>query len=140
LALSIFIDLFKGGDQGLLNSYFANWSKGDSSRRIPFGYNLTINAAYSYLPAFKHFQNEVKVVHFIGYNKPWTFHRFADGKIIPHGQQSQDYLKFVQMWWNLYDESRNKRPGHSLGLDISNDHFQTFKHVTLFIFLLFMRF
>lgn len=71
----------------------------------------------------------MKVVHFIGYNKPWAFHRFADGKIIPHGQQSQDYLKFVQMWWNFYDELRNKRTGHDLGVELSSVHFQTFKHV-----------
>ena len=113
-----------GGDQGLLNAFFSDWSKGDGSKRIPFGYNLTINASYSYLPAFKHFQNEVKVVHFIGYNKPWTFHRFADGNVIPHGQQSQDYLKFVQMWWWHYDDLKNKLSDHASTSNIPSNNFQ----------------
>lgn len=44
---------FDGGDQGLLNSYFSNWSTGESSRRLPFGYNMTTNVSYSYAPAYK---------------------------------------------------------------------------------------
>jgi len=44
---------FDGGDQGLLNSYFSSWSSGESSRRLPFVYNMTTNVSYSYAPAYK---------------------------------------------------------------------------------------
>lgn len=44
---------FDGGDQGLLNSYFADWARGDSSKRLPFFYNTASTATYSYMPAFK---------------------------------------------------------------------------------------
>src|SRR5690242_11406422 len=33
-----------GGDQGLLNSFFANWAIGDASARLSFTYNMTANA------------------------------------------------------------------------------------------------
>lgn len=39
------------GDQGLLNSYFSDWSQGDISRHLPFTHNVTSNTFYSYLPA-----------------------------------------------------------------------------------------
>lgn len=44
---------FDGGDQGLLNSFFSDWAKGDNSKRLPFIYNTCSTACYSYLPAFK---------------------------------------------------------------------------------------
>ena len=44
---------FDGGDQGLLNSYFKNWHLEESSKRLPFVYNMTTNVSYSYAPAFK---------------------------------------------------------------------------------------
>ncbi len=44
---------FDGGDQGLLNSYFNSWSTSESSRRLPFVYNMTTNVSYSYVPAYK---------------------------------------------------------------------------------------
>lgn len=98
---------FDGGDQGLLNAYFSDWSIGPSSRRIPFTYNLTINASYSYAPAYEHFKNQVRVVHFIGLLKPWTFYRLSDGSVVPRGNDSigsSVNLEYVQLWWSIYDE------------------------------------
>lgn len=92
-----------GGDQGLLNQYFSDWSKGDPSRRLPFGYNLTFCSSYSYLPAFKHFRHTIKAIHFIGSSKPWTFHRFSDGRVCPRGDYTGDHLDFVQSWWAVHD-------------------------------------
>jgi glycogenin glucosyltransferase len=40
-----------GGDQGLLNGFFSDWRSADISRHLPFTYNVTSNAFYSYLPA-----------------------------------------------------------------------------------------
>lgn len=44
---------FDGGDQGLLNSFFADWATKDIAHRLPFVYNTCSTACYSYLPAFK---------------------------------------------------------------------------------------
>uniref|UniRef100_A0A8C5G360 glycogenin glucosyltransferase n=1 Tax=Gouania willdenowi TaxID=441366 RepID=A0A8C5G360_GOUWI len=63
---------FDGGDQGLLNSFFSNWSVEDIRKHLPFIYNLTVSSVYTYLPAFKHFGHEAKIVHFLGAVKPWN--------------------------------------------------------------------
>ena len=44
---------FDGGDQGLLNSYFADWAYTDIQKHLPFLYNMVATATYSYLPAYK---------------------------------------------------------------------------------------
>jgi glycogenin glucosyltransferase len=62
---------FDGGDQGLLNTYFASWATADAAQRLPFGYNMTTNASYSYAPALARFHDSIKIIHFIGADKPW---------------------------------------------------------------------
>eukprot|EP00038_Savillea_parva_P006728 m.165490 g.165490 ORF g.165490 m.165490 type:complete len:331 (+) comp12567_c0_seq1:53-1045(+) len=62
---------FDGGDQGLLNTFFSSWATDDAAHRLPFGYNMTTNAAYTYAPALARFKDSVKIVHFIGADKPW---------------------------------------------------------------------
>jgi len=62
---------FDGGDQGLINSYFPNWSQDDIKKHLPFLYNLQATPSYTYSPAFEHFGKNAKVIHFIGANKPW---------------------------------------------------------------------
>ena len=42
-----------GGDQGLLNLYFSDWSTKDISRHLPFVYNCVSTCFYTYQPAIK---------------------------------------------------------------------------------------
>lgn len=57
---------FDGSDQGLLNEFFAQaWN------RLPFVYNVTLSASYQYEPAYRRFKSDIRVLHFIGKNKPW---------------------------------------------------------------------
>lgn len=42
-----------GGDQGVLNGYFSDWATADITKHLPFIYNLSSIAIYTYLPAFK---------------------------------------------------------------------------------------
>lgn len=67
-----------GADQGILNQFFnANCNRGIESIeqkwiRLPFIYNVTMpNYGYQSSPATKYFKQQIKLVHFIGENKPW---------------------------------------------------------------------
>ncbi|KAB5550710.1 hypothetical protein PHYPO_G00057030 [Pangasianodon hypophthalmus] len=61
---------FDGGDQGVLNSYFSDWATADIAKHLPFIYNLSSVSIYTYLPAFRHFGHNAKVIHFLGERKP----------------------------------------------------------------------
>lgn len=51
-----------GGDQGLLNSFFADWAHGDINKHLPFLYNVTSAAFYSYLPALKQYVTYINLI------------------------------------------------------------------------------
>ncbi|XP_006813254.1 glycogenin-1-like [Saccoglossus kowalevskii] len=95
---------FDGGDQGLLNTYFSDWATKDISRHLPFIYNMTSSRAYSYLPAFVRYGDQVKVVHFIGIAKPWQFtYDTSSGMVLPHESMSSHHeLTFIQAWWDIF--------------------------------------
>ncbi|CAO1341264.1 unnamed protein product [Diamesa serratosioi] len=96
---------FDGGDQGLLNSYFSEWSTGsDSSKRLSFLYNTASTATYSYLPAFKKFNQEIKIIHFIGESKPWLQHFNSLNKQVSTPQGYNHLQGFLQLWWDLFCE------------------------------------
>ncbi|XP_072118747.1 glycogenin-2 isoform X3 [Mobula birostris] len=97
-----------GGDQGLLNSFFSNWSTTDIHKHLPFIYNLSSIALYSYLPAFKQFGTSVKVVHFLGPTKPW--HHVYSGEtrsVVQEDMSPTDsmFINFLNMWWDIYTAS-----------------------------------
>ena len=50
----------------MLNTFFSDWATKDISKHIPFIYNMVATATYSYLPAYKFYGYNVKIVHFIG--------------------------------------------------------------------------
>ncbi|BFZ55794.1 glycogenin glucosyltransferase [Savitreella phatthalungensis] len=79
---------FDGGDQGLLNQFYSAglW------HRLSFTYNVTPSANYQYLPAFKHFESQIKVVHFIGAEKPWR-RNTAEGV----------YGALLARWWSVHE-------------------------------------
>ncbi|CAG9993795.1 unnamed protein product [Clonostachys byssicola] len=82
---------FDGADQGLLNMHFK-----DNYHRLSFAYNVTPSAHYQYIPAYRHFQSSINMVHFIGPNKPW----FA-GRHAKHDDSPFDDM--IGRWWAVYD-------------------------------------
>ncbi|KAM0438928.1 hypothetical protein ACHAPT_001689 [Fusarium lateritium] len=82
---------FDGADQGLINMHFGN-----QYNRISFTYNVTPSAHYQYVPAYRHFQSSINMVHFIGSKKPWF-----TGRDAPHG--SDPFNDMVGRWWAVYD-------------------------------------
>ncbi|KAF9798090.1 hypothetical protein SFRURICE_016480 [Spodoptera frugiperda] len=90
---------FDGGDQGLLNSFFSDWARGDINKHLPFLYNVTSAAFYSYLPALKHYGQNLKIIHFIGAAKPWLQQfNFESGSV-----DAPDHIRgFLQLWWDLF--------------------------------------
>lgn len=86
---------FDGADQGLLNMHFTDWE------RLSFIYNCTPNANYQYVPAYRHFQSSINIIHFIGAEKPWTLGRDHKSNIGVYGE-------LLARWWAVYD--RHYRP------------------------------
>ncbi|KAG2418304.1 hypothetical protein HFD88_001405 [Aspergillus terreus] len=86
---------FDGADQGLLNMHFRIW------HRLSFTYNCTPSANYQYIPAYKHFQSTISMVHFIGAQKPWNMPRQVSPTEAPYNQ-------LLGRWWAIYD--RHYRP------------------------------
>ncbi|KAK4127663.1 glycosyltransferase family 8 protein [Parathielavia appendiculata] len=87
---------FDGADQGLLNMYFKN-----SFHRLSFTYNVTPSAHYQYVPAYKHFQSSINMIHFIGPEKPWVQGRDRSAGSSPFDQM-------VGRWWAVYDRHYRK--------------------------------
>jgi len=87
---------FDGADQGLLNMYFKT-----GYNRLAFSYNVTPSAHYQYLPAYKHFQSTISLVHFIGTEKPWL-----QGRDEATGNSPFDQM--VGRWWAVYDRHYRK--------------------------------
>ena len=82
---------FDGADQGLLNMHFREWE------RLSFTYNCTPSANYQYLPAYRHFQSSINIVHYIGKDKPWTLGR-------ENKNSSGVYGELLGRWWAVYDK------------------------------------
>jgi alpha-N-acetylglucosamine transferase len=94
---------FDGADQGLLNMHFRNW------HRLSFTYNCTPSANYQYIPAYKHFQSTISLIHFIGAQKPWNLPR----QVLP---VESPYNQLLGRWWAIYD--RHYRPVVTVGFDL----------------------
>jgi alpha-N-acetylglucosamine transferase len=82
---------FDGADQGLINMHFQH-----SVNRLSFTYNVTPSAHYQYIPAYRHFQSSISMVHFIGAKKPWF-----SGRNASHG--NDPFVEMVGRWWAVYD-------------------------------------
>uniref|UniRef100_A0A3Q2VLL7 glycogenin glucosyltransferase n=1 Tax=Haplochromis burtoni TaxID=8153 RepID=A0A3Q2VLL7_HAPBU len=85
-----------------------NGSFDDISKHLPFIYNLSSIAIYSYLPAFKQYGQGAKVVHFLGKVKPWNYSYDAQSGEVK-GQSSLDpcvlHPDYLLMWWQVYTKS-----------------------------------
>ncbi|XP_047392937.1 glycogenin-2 isoform X2 [Sciurus carolinensis] len=93
---------FDGADQGLLNSFFRDWSTADIHKHLPFVYNLSSNTAYTYSPAFKQFGSRAKVVHFLGPAKPWHYtYNPQTGSV----GEPRHQVSFLDLWWRLFEAS-----------------------------------
>ncbi|XP_059615217.1 glycogenin-1 isoform X5 [Phlebotomus argentipes] len=93
---------FDGGDQGLLNLYFADWAHGDMGRHLPFLYNTCSTATYSYLPAFKQFGRDVKILHFIGTSKPWLQNFDPQSRTVRAPDNYSHLASHLQTWWSIF--------------------------------------
>ncbi|XP_068147681.1 glycogenin-1 isoform X1 [Drosophila tropicalis] len=93
---------FDGGDQGLLNQYFADWATADIKKHLPFVYNVTAYASYCYLPAFKQFRDKIKILHFAGKLKPWLLQFNSESKQVSVSSDYAHAKDLIQLWWNIF--------------------------------------
>ena len=87
---------FDGGDQGLLNLYFDGKTR--PFNRLSYTYNVTPSTSYQYLPAYRHFQSDIRVAHFIGPVKPWMHSRSGGSGGPAH--------ELLDKWWAFWDAIR----------------------------------
>lgn len=97
---------FDGGDQGLLNSFFgASWLA-SLSKRLPFTYNVAFSSVYSYMPAFRRYEKDVKILHFLGSVKPWNLNFDTNTSrliFVPHS--FQHITGYLESWWALFSNT-----------------------------------
>ncbi|CAJ1082007.1 glycogenin-1b isoform X1 [Xyrichtys novacula] len=121
---------FDGGDQGVLNGFFNTWATADITKHLPFIYNLSSIAIYTYLPAFKQAENmsdfetmtlsyletgnqpaptaeryggNAKVVHFLGKTKPWSYTFDPKARQFSGSvHEASAHPTFLLDWWTLY--------------------------------------
>ncbi|XP_017125970.2 glycogenin-1 isoform X1 [Drosophila elegans] len=96
---------FDGGDQGLLNQFFADWATADIKKHLPFVYNVTAYASYCYLPAFKQFRDKIKILHFAGKLKPWLIQFNSETKVASVSSDYAHAQDLIQLWWNIFCEN-----------------------------------
>ncbi|XP_037929003.1 glycogenin-1-like isoform X3 [Teleopsis dalmanni] len=99
---------FDGGDQGLLNSYFADWAHTDINKHLPFIYNVTAFASYCYLPAFKQFRDKIKILHFAGKMKPWLVQFNSESRTASAPSDYAHATDLIQLWWNIFCDNVHK--------------------------------
>ncbi|CAF3560940.1 unnamed protein product [Rotaria socialis] len=94
---------FDGGDQGLLNEFFSSWGSSDISRHLPFVYNVTSNAFYSYLPAVTRFRNDIRIIHFAGTLKPWHLTYNPKDEQLSGNLNGQNDIQreLLLSWWRI---------------------------------------
>ncbi|WWC57768.1 uncharacterized protein I303_100303 [Kwoniella dejecticola CBS 10117] len=110
---------FDGADQGLLNEWFSEEGGGGQWNRLPFTYNVTPSAAYTWAPAYKRYGHKISNVHFIGSNKPWSNlnGRPAGVSNVKGKEPSYDYPALLDRWYHVYDT--HVRPSAAHDPDVS---------------------
>jgi len=101
---------FDGGDQGLLNHYFSGWATEDIKNHLPFTYNMCATSTYTYLPAYKFFGADVKIIHFIGTSKPWHVIFNEQGEPVDSGYNKHT-VEHLKLWWNIFSTQVHPRLG-----------------------------
>lgn len=96
---------FDGGDQGLLNQFFSDWSRSEAVKRLPFFYNTASTATYSYLPAFRKYNEEIRIIHFIGESKPWCQQFNSVNKQVEAPSGFGHLTAYFQLWWDIFFDS-----------------------------------
>uniref|UniRef100_A0A5S6QYG1 glycogenin glucosyltransferase n=1 Tax=Trichuris muris TaxID=70415 RepID=A0A5S6QYG1_TRIMR len=93
---------FDGGDQGVLNAYFGDWVTKGPPHRLSFVYNTASSALYTYVAALRRFGKDVKIVHFIGPNKPWML--LTDEQQARSVKTDHPESEFLMKWFQLFGE------------------------------------
>ncbi|MCA9075170.1 MAG: glycosyltransferase family 8 protein [Planctomycetaceae bacterium] len=112
---------YDGGDQGFLNSYFSDWYTGPGERRLPFSYNVPWLLAF-YAKAWKRIEDEIKVIHYYGPQKPWQLKGETAYTILTRVVRFMTSLEVVEpspraTWWNIHaDMQKTLRAQAKAGL------------------------
>jgi glycogenin glucosyltransferase len=117
---------FDGGDQGLLNVFFGDGplhhpakvaayllgsAKNGASRhiiahrnwyRLSFTYNLEMHKVFRLnIPAILRYRDELRILHFIGKDKPWHFDCDKIERPVDANAYFDFYIEMVKKWWDV---------------------------------------
>lgn len=72
---------------------------------------MTLGSVYSYIPAYRRFGANVKIVHFLGSLKPWLYGFDPKSGTVQHPSSSQtaQQIEHVQAWWNVFVQDVQSR-------------------------------
>eukprot|EP00117_Sycon_ciliatum_P006085 scpid81710/ scgid9770/ Glycogenin-1 len=103
---------FDGGDQGLLNSYWSDWSTLGARHRLPFTDNQTVSPVYTYVAACKQYGHRARVLHFLGTLKPWHHAYSSEHRQLylnaDSGPDQRGSVEQLKKWWSVYTQWADK--------------------------------
>jgi alpha-N-acetylglucosamine transferase len=110
-------DSYDGGDQGFLNTFFANWYTMPVEHRLPVGYNMA-HFCYQFLRGHATLkatlERETKIVHYM-LQKPWQTRTTLTG-----GSEA---------WWHMYFQAHPEK-AHAWREKVHAFEDWTFDHLT----------
>ncbi|MCO5590113.1 hypothetical protein L7F22_044082 [Adiantum nelumboides] len=100
-----------GADQGFLNDFFggeqgsSDTGPGGGWQRLPFRYNVTPNAGYTFAPAYERYGSGIMTAHFIGQHKPWNRPKpNAPSSRSSNNQSPANYDSLLYRWHVAFEE------------------------------------
>ncbi|PWN36799.1 nucleotide-diphospho-sugar transferase [Meira miltonrushii] len=100
-----------GADQGFLNDFFGgehgsiDAGPGGGWQRLPFRYNVTPNAGYTFAPAYERYGSGIMTAHFIGQHKPWNRPKpSAPSSRSSSSQSPANYDSLLYRWHVAFEE------------------------------------
>lgn len=100
-----------GADQGFLNDFYGGEQGGSETgpgggwQRLPFRYNVTPNAGYTFAPAYERYSSGIMTAHFIGQHKPWNRPKPNLSRSQPSRHQSPaDHDSLLYRWHIAFEE------------------------------------
>ncbi len=96
---------YDGSDQGFLNAFYPDWFVGPPQFRLPMKFNVAQQVAV-YGPTWKRMKEDLRVLHFLGAEKPWRIEEAARRR----AEEKEKKRRKNQSLWKRLRGSRPAEP------------------------------